>query len=160
VLGIFWPPTLVKKNEKVKPKEDSEADHDDIPFLMKDIVVRFNGFFVSPIICGAYQRGEKVEDVCTDDANPIIVRVIDTDEDIEARYAIVIENQSVLTCCHLLSAIFTLFAVHYVFDIEYHPKAKDFYLLLEEKMFGIKRGGVTHSVNYVNIVTSMETYLN
>jgi len=34
-----------KKNEKVKPKEDSEADHDDIPFLMKDIVVRFNGFF-------------------------------------------------------------------------------------------------------------------
>jgi len=94
-----------KKNEKVKPK-DSEADHDDIPFLMKDIVVLL---FVSLIICGAYQRGEKVEDVCTDDANPIIVRVIDADEDIEARYAIVIENQSVLTCCHLLSALFTLF---------------------------------------------------
>ena len=52
--------------------------------------------------------------------------------------------------------------MHYVFDIEYHRKTKDFYFLLEEKIFGIKRGGVTHSVthsvNYVNAATSMKTY--
>ena len=101
-----------------------------------------------------------MEDVCTD-VNPMIIRVIDADEDVDPQYAIAIEKQTILTCCHLQSAIFALFAVHYVFDIEYHPKAKDFYLLVEEKMFGIKGGGVTpRTVNYVNVVTSMETYLD
>ena len=105
------------------------------------------------------QRGVQVEEICSDTDHPLIVRVIDSDE-VDASYIIVIEKNPLLVCSAILSAIFTLFAVHYVFDIEYHEKAKDFYLFLEDKIFNVKSGTILHSANYANIVTSIEGYLD
>ena len=78
-----------------------------------------------------------MEEICSDVNHPLIVRVIDSDDEVDASYIIVIEKKPLLVCNTILSAIFTLFAVHYVFDIEYHEKVKDFYLFLEDKIFNV-----------------------
>ena len=99
-----------------------------------------------------------VEECYLDMNQPHIIRYIDADDEIPSNYIIVIEKQSLLQSSSLLAALFVLFAVHYVFNMEYYPKVKDFYLFLQNNLFNIK-DSASHSTNYINITSSIECYL-
>ena len=43
-------------------------------------------------------------------------------------------------CSNLTSALFTLVAVHYVFDIEYCSQIKDLFHFFEDKLLEIRSG--------------------
>ena len=54
-----------------------------------------------------------------------------------------------------MNALYTLFAVHYVFN---HPRLKDFFQFLEDKVVGIN-SGTKKSAVYLNVATAAECYL-
>ena len=91
-----------------------------------------------------------VEECYLDMNQPHIIRYIDADDQVFSNYIIVIEKQILLQSSSLLAALFVLFAVHYVFNMEYYPKVKDFYLFLQNNLFNIK-DSASHSTNYINI---------
>lgn len=100
-----------------------------------------------------------VEECYMDINHPHIIRYIDADDEVPSNYIIVIEKQKLLQCSSLLSAVFILFAVHYVFNVEYYSKVKDFYLFLQSKLFDIKEA-TSFSASYINVTSSIECYLD
>lgn len=99
-----------------------------------------------------------VEECYLDMNQSHIIRFVDADVEIPSNYIMVIGKQTLLLCSSLLAALFVLFAVHYVFNMEYHPKVKDFYLFFQNKLFNIK-DSASHSTNYINITSSIECFL-
>ena len=83
--------------------------------------------------------------------HPHIIRYINADDKVPSNYIIAIEKQTLLQCSSLLAAIFVLFAVHYVFNVEYYPEVKDFYLFLQSKLFDIKES-TSFSTSYVTFL--------
>ena len=67
---------------------------------------------------------------------PHIVMLSD-DDDITPSVYIAVEQELVVECADLLKALFMLLAVHYVFDISYNERVKDFFLFLQEKVMNI-----------------------
>ena len=59
----------------------------------------------------------------------------------------------------ILQGIFLLLALHYVYDIQYHPRLKDFYLFLEDKLLGISTSNVRKSATYSSIMSALESYM-
>ena len=90
--------------------------------------------------------------------HPHVIRYVDADDEVNTNYIIAIEKKAMLQCSSLLTAIFLLFAVHYVFNLEYYSKVKDFYLFLQNKLFNIKEA-TSFSTNYVNVTCSLECYV-
>ena len=76
-------------------------------------------------VCILLQRGDKIEDCCKESYSQM-VHVVDADDEVLDEYAVVVEKVAV-KCSTLLGTLYTLFAVHYVSDIEYHSRVKDFY---------------------------------
>lgn len=64
------------------------------------------------------------------------------------QYFIVIEQAVFIECKTMKNAIFTLFAVHFVFNLEYNIRVKDFYRFLQEYLMNIPEGS-KRSVNSV-----------
>ena len=91
---------------------------------------------------------------------PQILRFIDADEDISPHYVVAVEKESFLQCSSLTNALYMLFSIHYVFNMEYTAKVKDFYLFLEDRCFGIKEGGATPSANYTNVISLIECHMD
>ena len=60
--------------------------------------------------------------------------------------------------------MFALLATHYVFDLGYHPKAKHFYMFLEQLVDISDIRGRKKSANFLSIMTGIEsfraTYIN
>ena len=73
------------------------------------------------------------------------------------QYFIAIEQQLLLECQTLERAIFTMFAVHYVFNIEYHSKVKDVFYFLQEKVFGFT-DTFKKSAIYLSVSSSIDLY--
>ena len=57
----------------------------------------------------------------------------------------------------ILQGLFVLLALHYVDDIEYHSRMKDFYHFLESKL--LKMNSSHNSATYSNIISALENYL-
>ena len=53
--------------------------------------------------------------------------------------------------------MFSLLAAHYVFDLGYHPKAKDFFMFLEH-LVDITNGAEKKSANFLSTMTGMESF--
>ena len=102
------------------------------------------------------QKGEVIEECCVEN-QPQIICYIDADDEITAQYIVVVEKQTFCQCATLLGAVYTLFSLHYVFNIEYHPRVKDFYLFVQNKCFCIEDKSPL-SAGYSNILTSLECY--
>lgn len=64
---------------------------------------------------------------------PYIVVIV---KDEYSQYFIAIEQIMMLECHNFMTALFLLLASHYVFNLSYHCKAKDF-LFLQERVAGI-----------------------
>ena len=53
--------------------------------------------------------------------------------------------------------MFALLETHYVFDLGYHPKAKDFYLFLEQ-LVDISDVREKKGANFLSIMTGIESF--
>ena len=91
------------------------------------------------------------------------------DGDITPSYFIAIEQELVVECSSLTKALFLLLAVHYIFDLAYHERTKDFFLFLQEKVLGISNEGYGHgsdggkrkkSASYLSTTSGIECYKN
>ena len=105
------------------------------------------------------QRGTPPKE-CVDPANnqPFIIRLADSSSDLPPQFFIIIEGNLLIECKSLTDAVFALFAVHYIFNLQYHQRLGDFYTFFEEKLFGMKSHN-KHSPNYASVTTGVSTYL-
>ena len=75
--------------------------------------------------------------------HPQILRFVDTDDDISPHYIVAVEKETFLQCSSVANALYFLFSVHYIFNMEYCGRVS----------FGIKEAGVTCSANYTNVIS-------
>ena len=69
---------------------------------------------------------------------PYILQVVDAaDSDFTPQYFIIVERSLLIECKNMKTALFSLFAVHYIFNIEYHPHVRDFYRFVQEFLLEI-----------------------
>lgn len=143
---------------KNRTTKSQKADEMDIPYVLNEKIVSIT--FLLACISNIYyiQRGEVIEECCVEN-QPQIVRYVDADDEISAQYIVAVEKQAFLQYATLLGAVYALFAIHYIFNIEYHPRVKDFYLFIQNKCFCVEDKS-TLSAGYSNILTSMECYLD
>ena len=91
--------------------------------------------------------------------HPLIIRYVDADDEILPYYIIAVEKEAMMQCQSLSGAMYTLFVVHYFFNMEYHTRVKDFYLFIQKNCFMIK-DTIATSTNYANILSSLQCYLD
>ena len=88
---------------------------------------------------------------------------VDDELDILPRYHIAMEQVLLVECRSLTHTLYCLLAVHYVFNIKYHPRAEDFFLFLFEKVLGIQETGNQRkkkkSASYLSATTAIECYI-
>ena len=60
------------------------------------------------------------------------------DSDLPQQYFVSVEQQLILESSSLESAVFLCVASHYILNLEYHPKAKDVWLFMQEKILKLK----------------------
>ena len=105
------------------------------------------------------QRGTPdSEAIDLENNQPYILKLFDADSDIASQYFIVIEQSLMIECSNMMSALFSLFAVHYVFNIQYHTRLKDFFQLIEDKVIGMKTSNKKTAV-FLSVTTAAECYL-
>lgn len=95
---------------------------------------------------------------------PHIIVFSDDDDDITPTYFISIEQELVVECSTLKKALLCLLAVHYVFDLNYNDRVKDFFLFLQEKVMKIADGSYAggkiskKSASYLSTTSAIECY--
>ena len=89
---------------------------------------------------------------------PHIVRVIDETQDVQDKYFIAVEGTLLLECRDLVNSIFQLLSVHYVFNIQYHPKTENILLFLQEKMLGLSANG-RKNPKYLSFTAAIDSFL-
>ena len=80
-------------------------------------------------------------------------------DDVSPQYFIVVEQELLIECKDLVDALCALLAVHYVFNIEYHPRLTDFFIFLEEKIIGMKPSNGKKSPTYLNMTSAVQCFL-
>ena len=65
---------------------------------------------------------------------PHIVIFRSEDSELPDQYFICVEQELILECSSLEAAIFFCIASHYFLNLEYHPKGKDLWLFIQEKV--------------------------
>ena len=116
-------------------------------------------FIVSHI---SLQTGTPPEEATDSNNNqPHVVSIVDADDSVPAQYYIAIEQKIVFQCLSLCKALYFLFIVHYVFNLEYHPRVKEFYYFMQDHLFKIKEAKPsTRSANYANVCSSIDCRVN
>ena len=79
-------------------------------------------------------------------------------DDILPQYFIAVEQELLLECKNFENAVFLLMAVHYVFNIEYHPKVKDVFFFLQKKVLDIPDTN-KHSPMYLSVSSAIDLFL-
>lgn len=88
------------------------------------------------------------------------MKVCNVDYECPPQYFIALEQELIIECKTLFDSIFTLLAVHYVFNVVYHPRVKNFFLFFEEKVLElpcIQKG--SKNAAYSSVVTGIESFL-
>ena len=90
---------------------------------------------------------------------PHILSFIDSDSDIQAQYFVAIEQQTLIECRSIHSAIFTLLAVHFVFNLEYNPRVKDVLHFLHQDVMGFSNSTYRKSAIFSSFCAAVQCYL-
>ena len=88
-------------------------------------------------------------------SHPFIVRLYDGDETITPVYSVMVEEVTI-KCRDFLTALYNVFAVHYIFNISYQAKLNDLFLFLQEVIFKIPEETAKKSANFLNFRTAIE----
>ena len=106
------------------------------------------------------QRGTPVKEAIDAQNNqPHIVRFVESASDILPNHFIAIEQELVLECRSIDSALFLLIAAHFVFNIEYNSKVKDVLYYFQDKVLGLSDPTFKQSSMYRNIRSAVDLYL-
>ena len=73
----------------------------------------------------------------TDNNRPHIIMISCDDSEVENQFFISIEQKLCLECSNIVGAVFYLIAAHYVFNIDYHNKAHDALLFIQENFLAL-----------------------
>ena len=104
------------------------------------------------------QRGVPPMDVVDKDTNqPHLLRFVD--EDLPSQYFIAIEQVIHVEVNSLVKGLYTLVALHYVYDMEYNARLKDFFMFLEDKILSIANTSIKKSVSYSSVTAAIECYI-
>ena len=75
-----------------------------------------------------------------DDLNNQFFLVAEED-DLNNQFFLVVEGEFILECGNPATAVFNLMAAHYVFNLDYDPKAKDALVFIQEKVLKVIETG-------------------
>ncbi len=59
----------------------------------------------------------------------------------------------------LLKGFFLLFALHFIYDFQYHNRLTDFFLFFEEKLIHLDTLNAKKSATYHSVTSAIECYL-
>ena len=132
------------------------------------LYVHLNGLNVSndiPHSIIQLQRGTPASEAIDKDNNqPHIVHFKNEDDEdgLMQQYFICVEQQLMMESSNLVSALFLCLAAHYIFNIQYHPKAKDVWEFIQENIAnvsskGTKRRNVTSCTHFSGILRMHST---
>ncbi len=81
----------------------------------------------------------------------------DDEDSLMQQYFICVEQQLMMESSNLVSALFLCLAAHYIFNIQYHPKAKDVWEFIQMNMAkvsskGTKKRNVTSCTHFSGII--------
>ena len=97
----------------------------------------------------------------------IVIFSNDIDEDDDAQYFIAIEKMLVMESSNIVAAMFYLMAAHYVLNLGFHLRARDFFTFTQEKVLGLPRDEsnkknsespliLSHTAELVKVFNSIE----
>ena len=81
------------------------------------------------------------------------------DMDLAPQMFVVVEKATTCECKDMATAIFTMTAVHYVFNITYHPTVKDVFFYLQEAVLKITDSTYKSSSTYSNVTAGIDSFL-
>ena len=84
---------------------------------------------------------------------------MDAAGDIPPTHFIAIEQELVLECRSIDSALFMMLATHYVFNMEYHPNVRDVLYYFQDKVLGFSDPLLKKSSIYMNVSSAIDLYI-
>ena len=84
-----------------------------------------------------------------DNNHPYIIRWFDGDRP-TSTYKVFVEQQELIKCYDLTTALYCVFSYHYIFNISYHSRVQDLFLFLQKMVFGLPLQGLKKSAVYAN----------
>ena len=84
---------------------------------------------------------------------------MDASGDIPPSYFIAVEQDLLMECRNIQSALFLMLATYYVFNIEYCTNVKDVLYYIQERVLCFPDHSIKHSSVYRNISAAIELYL-
>ena len=91
---------------------------------------------------------------------PYIMKVVDRMEDTADKYLIIAEQTVLFESHELVTSLFHLLSVYYIFNIQYNPKSDLLLLFLQEKVLGLPSADTRQkSPKYLSFVSAIDCFL-
>lgn len=104
-----------------------------------------------------FQRGTPPSElVCRSTNQPHLLRLVD--EDLPSQYYIAVEQSIQLEVASVMKGVLLLLALHYVYDIKYNERIKDFYKFFEVKLLHMSSSS-KDSANFLSTTIAIENYV-
>ena len=81
------------------------------------------------------------------------------DDDLLRQYFIAVEQHLVMESSNLVAAGFYLLSAHYIFNVQYHPKAKELLSFLQEKVLCLSSSKYKRSPAIVSHIGGISRYV-
>lgn len=79
--------------------------------------------------------------------------------DLLQQYFIAVEQHLVMESSNLVAVIFYLLSAHYIFNVQYHPKAKELLSFLQEKVLCLSSSKYKRSPAIVSHISGISRYV-
>ena len=90
---------------------------------------------------------------------PHIIRIVDETQEMCDRYFIAVEQALLLECRDLVSALFHLVTVHYVFNIKYNSRAENLLYFLQEKIMSLDESSGRRNPKYSSFLAAVDCFV-
>ncbi len=91
----------------------------------------------------------------------IVVFMDDEDEEnLAGQYFIAVEQCLMMESSNLVAALFYLLCAHYIFNVQYHPKASDVLTFIQEKVLTLPSKKGKRSPSVLSHVSGIGRYLD
>lgn len=114
-----------------------------------------------PVLLFFAQRGTTPSEAVDKTNNqPHIVCFQDDEEELAGRYFIAVEHILMMESSNLVAALFFLFCAHYIFNVQYHPKASEVMTFVQEKVLAVPTTKYKRAPSILSHVSGIVRYLD